>query len=363
MSTHTGVVNDAYASGGYSVHLGGETSGYDINAHNASGLKIDVGDTVKVEQKSAGVWEITTRVTVHPDPVIPDPPPPPAKPTVTVPAAPGSATSVSAVTVPPSSSDPSDSSNAALLEVCQIQDGQINALRNALISLNSSWRPVINTAAADAVAAREAGRTTAQQLSGTVEYAEDTGGAALDAVGDVADANVSAGTAARIEGLSIRALPGGAGNVAGYSVLDGDANNAISLWLEHRVYWTGQIHAALNRMLAYRGMTLCPAIGTAAWDMTSYGGNWSSVVGRWQDNDDWFATALTILRPRIATLWTNEDLGTPAYPSVTFAWSNRGTFAASRDEAAASLRAHHSYYTAGLGSAVVKPIRIANGQA
>ena len=209
-------------------------------------------------------------------------------------------------------------------------------------------------------------RTSTQQtsagLGNAVDYAEDAGGAALNVASSTADAVVKATPVAKIQGLSIRALPGEAGNVAGYKTLQ-EANNAISLWLEHRTYWMGEIHAALNRMLAYRGLTLCPAIGTALWDMTSLGDNWSAIVARWQANDDWFNNAATIMRPRIQTLWTNEDLGTPTYPSVTLAWADRGTFAASREDAAASLRAHHSYYTSGLGTAVVKPIRVANGDA
>ena len=356
--TYKGTVNDVYGGGKFSVNLG-----YDVNATNATGLPIALGDTVEVTDKGRGMWEITRRITEHPPPVIPEPEPAPPKPTPTVPPAPSGATSYNApATIGTAADYPSDSSNAGLLAWQQIMSSRFNGLRSAIVEQLEDIEAILNKAASDAVAARNSVRTTAQQLGGVADYAEDTGGAALDVASSTADAVVKATPVAKIQGLSIRALPGEAGNVAGYKTLQ-EANNPISLWLEHRTYWMGEIHAALNRALAYRGLTLCPAIGTALWDMTSLGDNWSAIAGRWQANDDWFNNAANTMRPRIQTLWTNEALGTPTYPSVTLAWADRGTFAASREDAAASLRAHHSYYTSGLGTAVVKPIRVANGDA
>ena len=355
--TYKGTVNDVYGSNKFSVNLG-----YDVNATNATGLPIALGDTVEVTDKGRGMWEITRRITEHPPPVVPEPEPAPPKPAPTVPPAPTGAGSYN----PPNNLGSvwnwqTGSSNAELLAGLNLIGSIHNGAMESILDELDKIETILNKAAADAVAARNAVRTTAQQLGGVADYAEDTGAAALEAVGASTDAAVKAGTIALVRDISIGSLPGKAGNIAGYATLQ-QANNPISLWLEHRVYWMGEIHAALNRALAYRGLALCPAIGTALWDMTSLGDNWSAIAGRWQANDDWFNNAANTMRPRIQALWTNEALGTPTYPSVTLAWSDRGTFAASREDAAASLRAHHSYYTAGLGTAVVKPIRIMNGQ-
>ena len=65
----------------------------------------------------------------------------------------------------------------------------------------------------------------------------------------------------------------------------------------------------------------------------------------------------TLLRNGIGTLRANLGMAAFSYPSGVLAWSAGGTFAAGKAALAASLSAHHTYATTGLGTALAQAIR------
>lgn len=361
-------------TGNYEVLVAGYG---DVNARNVIGADIREGDTVTVVQDGPSQWKITEAITQHPAPVVEEVEagtvPSPPSTNVTIPGAvSGSSGTVPNPTPPnwshglpisntqPWNSDTADRFNNyyyALQYIFNFLDALVAAVNGNASQLNNV-QSTLNSL-------RTSVSQAATGLTSVGNYAEDVGDVAqpaIDGANSAIGAAVESGTAAYVQDFSIAALPGGASNVASPDLDLSAALNPISLWLDHRQHWIRQIHAGLNRGLAHKGLAQCPSIGTTSWDVVGLA-SWSAVASRIQSVDDWASSAASTMRSYIASLNSAAGTGTPSYPSTSGqAWSNRGTFEASRAGLAASLKAHHAYYTAGLGTMTVRAIRAINGR-
>lgn len=329
-----GSVNGRTAAGGWEVAVTG--SGV-VVAWNTSGLPLSVGDTVVLEQRQPGVWEVAQRVTAHPEPVVP------VKPSVSVTAP---ATTSFSGEYPAGISYPPGSGST----LAQVID-YLWTLRSDLLPMVGAVTSVKDFAD-DATAKLNVLRTATTSLTSGVtavnNYAEGA-----------AEATVSSGQAVKVAGFTVTGVR--ADNVAGFDSWGHDPSVELEAWLAHRVTWVKEIRAGLNRARLFRGLSAAPtlaadpAVGTTDQP-------WSVAVTRVQGVDSWFSTASSALVASIGSLRSNLSLPAFNYPTVVVAWSDLGSFEASRVGLALSLMAHHTYYTAGLASAVVEAIRVVNGQ-
>lgn len=344
-----GSVTGRTAAGGWDVAVTGSGP---VVAWNTSGLPLSVGDTVVLEQREPGVWEVLQRVTPHPEPVVP------AKPSVSVsvPSAPtigNTYVGEFGVTLTGFPINTSGYGNPDLT-----LGNRINSLYDAVTSL-SSYVNALGSAQATL-------KDTVDELQNRVNGLRSGLSAASSAVSSVNDytegsANtvVAAGQAVKVAGFTVTGVR--ADNVAGFDSWGHDPSVELEAWLAHRVTWVKEIRAGLNRARLFRGLSAAPtlaadpAVGTTDQP-------WTVAVTRVQGVDSWFSTASSALVTSIGSLRSNLSLPAFNYPTVVFAWSDLGSFEASRVGLALSLMAHHTYYTAGLASAVVEAIRVVNGQ-
>ena len=310
-------------------------SGYgDINARNVTGLKIDVGNTVTVVQLSAGQWEIKERITVHPEPVIPEPTPATPLPSADTAAATPSGTGRSFVR-------PASDSNSNIVSAINTNNARYEDTLSRLTAIETALAALRTTL-----------NTHANRLNAAAGRATD----AAEASNAAGDAAVQSGAAKRIQDVSLPAAP--PYNVAGYPDWSYDAQVAVTKHLAYRVQWTGEVRAALARGAAYAGTTAPPSLPAApTTDVIER--SWSDSVGIIQAIDDWAQARWNSWSTAINALRANQGLGAASYPGGVLAWSNRGSFTASKDGLATSIENHRARLAA-TGGAVVEPIRKIN---
>ena len=333
--TWRGTVDGVNPGGSWTVMLAGSGP---VVAWNTTGLALAVGDTVVLEQRDVGVWEVVQRVTGHPAPLVT------AKPTVSVTGPP--TTSFSGTTIPGFANPPGSGST-----VNQVIDWLWNELY--------PWMGATKTATQALQGFGDDARSNLNTLRTATTTLATGVGDAFDYTAGSVDAAVQAGSAVKVQGFTVPSVR--AGHVAGYEAWGHDVSADVEAWLTHRVTWPNTIRTVLQAARTFRGLSAAPTLGASpAVDTTD--ASWSAAVVKIQAVDTWAASARTSLASSIDSLRSNLTMPVFSYPVVVVTWSDLGTFEASRNGLAASLSAFNVTYTTGLAAALIEAVRKINAQ-
>ena len=363
------------STGRFEVLLAGNLG--DVNARDLLNLQPAVGDTVTVVQIGDSEWKITELITPKSAPVVSEVTggsiPSPPSTSISIPSnTAGAITNAGSINLssfmvgfPIEGSQPWNSDVVSRINQLASAFARIsNYINDDLLEFMDdviSWAATVDNSVSET---RSSFTQTRNGLGDVGDYAEDVGavaGPAIDGANQAIATAVAAGAAVYVKDFSITALPPVADKFSAYSTADA-AKVSISGWLDHRRHWIREIHAGLNRGLAFKGRPQCPALSDPLWDLSGMA-DWSAMVSRIQGLDDWAMNAASSMLPYIADLNSQAGTGAPTYPGGSRSWSNTGTFESSKAALMASCEAWRTYYTQGLGTMTVRAIRKINGGA
>ncbi|ALJ20371.1 hypothetical protein [Microbacterium sp. No. 7] len=319
---------------------------------------VRVGDMVDAVHQG-GSFHVVKIITWHePEPVLTKADLPP-KPSVTVPAAPTPQTGLSDLSINLMPAYPSGANIADLrYDVEQLWQFTNASVRNNLLEIQQQWKGKLDTAIQNAVSARTAARQTAQELGGTVDYAEAAGTAAEGALESSGNAAVEAGTAVRVQGLSISEMPENLDR-AGYEAWNLPTQAQATRILQWRVRTIVDLRAATNRALTYQGQAEIAAFPTPP-DVVMDDLDWGTAANNLESVDNWCRDRIAALTPAINRVRTKEALGPGAYTGGTTIWSG-ASYEAARQQIIVSMR-NFRIRMSELGTALKEPVKIINAQ-
>lgn len=320
---------------------------------------VRVGDTVDVVYERAA-WTVVKIVTWHePEPVLTKADLPP-KPSVTVPNPPAGAGTPGNLTIQnlPPLPITITNLNDAQFELNRIWNYMSITVYSSLQELMQTWLPRIIAAEQKAVAAGNAVRTTAQQLGGVNDFAEAAGAAGEGALESGANAAVEAGTAVRVQGISLTAMPENIDR-AGYEAWTLDTQSQVTRILSWRTRTIIDLRAAVNRALKYEGLAELSAFPQPP-DVTMDDLTWGTAANNWESVDNWCRDRILVLVSAIDRVRTKESLGPGTYTGGTTVWSG-ASYEAARPQAIVSTR-NFRIRCSEMGTALMEAVKIINSQ-